>query len=65
MDFEQCKRAYRCDPNFYQIIKSLQRIIKEMNLSPSEVRDAAMFAVYLHELENPAPIPIFPAKENV
>ncbi len=47
---------YRNDPTFHAAVDGLQRLVLELQLSPSEVREAAMFACYLIECRHPRPI---------
>lgn len=56
MNLEKCKEAYRNDVLFNALVKNLEHLITELKMSPSEVREAAMFAVYLTEMRNPSPI---------
>ncbi len=55
-NYTKCEEAYRSDPMFHQLVKNLENLIHMLKLSPAEVRAAAMFAVYLHELHNPEPV---------
>ena len=47
---------YRNDNAFHVVVDQMQRIILELHLSPSELREAAMFACYLVECRHPRPI---------
>ena len=46
---EDAKRAYKNDNTFHSMVDVLVSIIHELNLSPDEVRKAAMFAVFMSE----------------
>lgn len=45
---------YRHDPVFHQLVKGMLNLIYELKTTPSEIRDAAMFAQLKYELENPS-----------
>jgi hypothetical protein len=59
-DFRKLEEAYRNDPEFRQFVKTMYMLIEQLKFSPSEVRDAAMFAVWMHERDNPKPVMMFP-----
>lgn len=46
---------YHNDPAFHAAVDLMQALILDLQLSPSEVREAAMFACYLVELRRPTP----------
>lgn len=53
MDLKQLRHAYRNDPMFRGFVMQLENFIETMKLSPSELRDAAMLAVFNVEQRNP------------
>lgn len=57
-DFKKLQLQYQNDPMFYQFVKMMMHQMRELNLTPFEMRQAAMYAAYLFELENPKPIPV-------
>lgn len=59
-DIRKLRDLYGRDPVFHQLVTSLAQMIETFKLSPSEVRDAAMFAAYLVEMRNPMPRLQFP-----
>lgn len=59
-DFKHLARRYQEDATFHHMVSALYGFIDQLQLSPSEIREAAMFAVYLHEMENPRPIMVGP-----
>lgn len=60
MTIDQATERYRNDPAFHQVVEGLRRTITELQLTPGEIRDAAMFAAYLVELERPAAMTMHP-----
>jgi hypothetical protein len=51
MNVEAAEKAYFNDPAFHQMTKAIYNALKEMALTPSEVRDAAMLACIKFEME--------------
>lgn len=49
-DFTKLEERYRNDPDFHILVKNLENIIETLRLTPSEIRDAAMFACIKFEL---------------
>lgn len=47
---EDLKRRYQNDAAFKAMVDVLFCHIDQLHLSPSEIREAAMFAVYKHEM---------------
>lgn len=64
MDFKQAETRYREDPMFHRVVRVLRDMIESNQITPWEVRDAANYAAYLHQLYHPEPIPVFPPKET-
>lgn len=50
MDIKACDTLYQQDSTFCALVKNLENIILELNLSPSEIRAAAMYAAYRVEM---------------
>ena len=53
MDIYKAEEAYRNDPAFHNLIEMLRTFIIKLEFTPSELREAAMFAYYLHEQTKP------------
>ena len=49
---------YRNDPAFHAMVDTMRAVIENMQLTPSEVREAAMYACYQTEMRRPTPIRI-------
>lgn len=56
VDFKRLQERYDRDPVFNRMVRNLCQVIDQLQLSPSEIREAAMFAVYMHEMYNPKPV---------
>lgn len=54
--FEKLKERYRNDAAFHHMVKVIENALHLAVLTPSEVRDAAVFASIKFELMNPQPI---------
>ena len=64
MTIHEAAEKYQNDPTFHAVVSAMRGMIWEMHVSPAEMRDAAMYAAYLVELERPpAPI-VIPNTEN-
>ena len=50
---DRLDERYRHDAAFHAVVDALSRLIEDMQLSPSEVREAAMYAVYRSEVRRP------------
>ncbi len=56
---------YRHDAMFHATVDMLTKLIEDLNLTPSEVREAAMYAANRVELRRPMlPIPTLPSWMN-
>jgi hypothetical protein len=53
MDLKECHKLYLNDPEFHRVVVVLAGWIERMEVSPSEVRAAAMFACYLVQARHP------------
>jgi len=53
-DVNTAARFFNNDPVFHAFVKSMVNAINNLQLTPSEVRAAAMYACYINELYNPA-----------
>ena len=51
-DYEQAKLKYMSDPVFHTIVDMMYSAIAKMDYSPTELRQAAMFAAIKFEHEN-------------
>jgi len=54
MNLDKAEEAYWSDPVFRQLVETLKGLIHQLQLTPSEIRCAAMFACILNERTNPA-----------
>jgi hypothetical protein len=45
------EERYERDPMFHSLVNALRFHIKKMELTPTEVREAAVLACYFHEME--------------
>lgn len=52
---DRARDRYRDDPVFHQYVDLIRRGIREMHLTPGEIRDAAMLAAVLEEMWRPTP----------
>jgi hypothetical protein len=57
-DIKKLHLQYQNDPMFCQFVRMMMHQMRELNLTPFEMRQAAMLAAYYFELENPKPIPV-------
>ena len=51
-DYEQARLKYMSDPIFHAIVEMMYAGIAKMDYSPTELRQAAMFAAIKFEQEN-------------
>ena len=56
MNLDKAEEAYRNDPQFRQLIDILVQQIQLLEFSPSEIRQAAVFACIVQERRNPKPL---------
>jgi hypothetical protein len=57
---DKCRERDLNDPTYHALVMCLRQTIVELQLSPSEIREAAMFACYCEETARPSreiPIP--------
>ena len=52
---DEMAERYHADTAFHAIVDMLRSAIHQLQLSPSEVRNAAMFAVWIEETRNSQP----------
>jgi hypothetical protein len=57
-NYEKAKHAYLNDPVYRTLVESMLHAIHSLQTTPSELREAAMFASILYGQTNPKP-PIF------
>lgn len=50
---DDTRRRYRNDPVFHSMVNALRGAIRELMLTPSEVREAAMLACVIEEERRP------------
>lgn len=62
-NFSEMLKRYRNDADFHQVVTLLENMIENLRLTPSEIRDAAMFAAIRFEQRSVQPI-IFDDKEE-
>jgi hypothetical protein len=55
---DDAKYRYQTDPVFHRLVDVLYNAINTMQLSPSEIRDAAMFAAIMFEERHIRPVAI-------
>ncbi len=49
MSFDSVQRRYENDVNFHTMVDAMEAAIEHLQLTPSEMRDAAMYAAVRHE----------------
>ena len=47
---DKAHKAYENDPAYHALVRTIEAAIENMQLSPHEVREAAMYAVYRSEV---------------
>ena len=60
MDLDKAQKAYMNDPVYSNLVETLMGLIKRLQMSPSEIREAAMFACF--KLEQISGTPFFTIK---
>jgi hypothetical protein len=50
MDIKKCEYLYRSSPEFHAMVRALEQQITQLNMTPHEIRQAAMYAAYRAEL---------------
>lgn len=50
INFEECQRAYHNDVTYRRFVDTVYYCIDQLAMTPSEVRQACIFACYLHEI---------------
>lgn len=55
LDDKQAKHLYHNDPTFRQLVDCMVMLIRQLQLTPGEVRSAATFAAIVHESRYPKP----------
>lgn len=59
MNLDKAREAYRHDPQYRSLVEVLMHQIITLNMSPSEIREAAMFACILLEERSMSPLTMF------
>lgn len=54
MTFESVQRRYENDIDFHAMVDALEAAIEHLQLTPSELREAAMYAAIRHERRRPS-----------
>lgn len=54
--YSTAERRYHEDAAYAALVNALLSHIEEMLLTPTEVREAAMHACFLHEMRHPRPV---------
>lgn len=49
MTYERAREAYSNDPMFRALVDTMRHLIGKLEMTPNEVRNAAVFACILHE----------------
>lgn len=57
---DRMRERYEHDPAFHALVDVMRHAISSAQLAPSEVREAAMYAVFIEEMRNPRPLEIAP-----
>lgn len=57
------EEKYLHDPSYHQLVNALRDMIRRAEFTPSELREAALFAAIVEERRNAAP-PIFPYERS-
>lgn len=55
MNLDKAQEAYRHDPQYHHLVEMLMNQIETLEMSPSEIREAAMFACILIEQRSTHP----------
>lgn len=64
MDLRSADRRYENDASFNHLVKALENLIEKLEMTPSEVREAAVFACFRVEMRRPPrPIRLSPELE--
>ncbi len=58
------QEKYENDPDYHMLVETLYAWIVKHRYTPSELREAAMFASIMYEQNNVRPIRIGPVAEN-
>jgi hypothetical protein len=55
MNYDQAAERYRNDPMFHRLVRAMMDSIGQLQFSPGELREAAVFAETLFYQRNPTP----------
>ena len=58
MNIDKAYKAYNNDVTFRRAVDLMTTLIEELETTPSELREMAMFACYLHESRKPL-LPVY------
>lgn len=53
INLNECRRAYNNDLTYTNFVNIMYQYIDKLAMTPAEVRQACMFACYLHEIRKP------------
>lgn len=59
MNLQKAREAYRNDPQYHNLVELLIHQIETLQMSPSEIREAAMFACLMLEERTIDPMMVF------
>ena len=57
---EMARDGYQTDPVYRAFVDGCRKVIEDLAMSPGEVREAAMFAYYLVEVNRPTVLVVKP-----
>lgn len=52
MNIEKARERYQNDPLFRQLVDAMMQGTRELKFSPGELREAAVYAEFLHQMRN-------------
>ena len=52
----KAQERYQNDPVFSRCVDMIRYVLHENHMSPSEIREAVMVAVFMEEIYNPKPV---------
>lgn len=56
---DRLQERYESDPAFHAMVDQCEALIAKLQLTPSELREAVMFAALRYDMKNPQPIMLF------
>lgn len=61
MNYHKCQEAYHNDTTFHSLVDALIGLIEKLEMTPSEIREAATFAAILFEQTRCCPTYVVPS----